>query len=111
VVIALVVRLFNFPLRTSLLVGIGLSHVGEFSLIFSSKLHAHNLLTRRAYLLFLAASVSTLAVAPLVLRAVSASRWFAANESGLVQQQGGEVDKRTKTPSPVVVTEWRRWRG
>jgi CPA2 family monovalent cation:H+ antiporter-2 len=123
-VIGLVVRLFDFPFRTSLLCGVGLSHVGEFSLIFSSKLHAHNLITRRAYLLFLAASVSTLALAPLVLRAVSLSRWGsvdAGDRSSLALADARlEVLEHAaaqpaaaarKNPSPVVVTEWRRWRG
>ena len=33
-----VVRLFNYPWRTALVSGIGLAHVGEFALLFASKL-------------------------------------------------------------------------
>jgi len=106
-IIFCVVRLYEFPARTSLLVGVGLSHVGEFSLLFSSKLQAHNLLTRRAYLLFLAASVSTLAVAPLVLRALSNAKWLGGDAAAAATARN-EEDKKPVSPA---TTEWRRWRG
>ena len=48
--------------------------MGELSLLFSSKLQAYNLLSRRAYLLFLAATFATLALAPLVLKILAKSR-------------------------------------
>lgn len=63
-----VVRLFSYSWKVSVHTGIGLAHVGEFSLLFSSKLQAHLLLSRRAYLIFLAATVTTIVLAPLVLR-------------------------------------------
>ncbi|GBG34226.1 UDP-N-acetylglucosamine transferase subunit ALG14-like [Hondaea fermentalgiana] len=63
-----VVRLFSYSWKVSVFTGIGLAHVGEFSLLFSSKLQAHLLLSRRAYLIFLAATVTTIVLAPLVLR-------------------------------------------
>jgi len=53
VVVTTVVRLFNYSWETAIHSGVGLGHVGEFSLLFSSKLQAHNLLSRRVYLLFL----------------------------------------------------------
>jgi len=69
-----VVRLFDFSFRTSIFCAVGLSHVGELSLLFSSKLQAYNLLSRRAYLLFLAATFATLTFAPLVLKILAKSR-------------------------------------
>ena len=74
IIVWCVVRLFDFSFRTSIFCAVGLSHVGELSLLFSSKLQAYNLLSRRAYLLFLAATFATLAMAPLVLRLLAKSR-------------------------------------
>jgi Kef-type K+ transport system membrane component KefB len=74
VIVWSVVRLFDFSFRTSIFCAVGLSHVGELSLLFSSKLQAYNLLSRRAYLLFLAATFATLAFAPLVLKILAKSR-------------------------------------
>jgi len=68
IIVTTVVRLFNYSWKISIISGIGLAHVGEFSLLFSSKLQAHLLLSRRAYLVFLAATVTTIVLAPLVLR-------------------------------------------
>lgn len=68
IIVTTVVRLFNYSWHVSIVSGIGLAHVGEFSLLFSSKLQAHMLLSRRAYLIFLAATVTTIVLAPLVLR-------------------------------------------
>lgn len=77
-VVTIVVRLFNYSWRTSVIsgefavavvaitfitraiLGVGLCHIGEFSLLFSSKLQAHYLISRRAYLIFLASTVTTL---------------------------------------------------
>ena len=71
VVITTVVRIFNFSWETSIKCGMGMAHVGEFSLLFSSKLQAHLLLSRRAYLILLAATATTLAIAPVALRFVN----------------------------------------
>jgi len=68
IVIVTVVRLFSYSWKVAIISGIGLAHVGEFSLLFSSKLQAHLLLSRRAYLIFLTATVTTIILAPLVLR-------------------------------------------
>mmetsp|Transcript_5338 Transcript_5338/g.10026 ORF Transcript_5338/g.10026 Transcript_5338/m.10026 type:complete len:766 (-) Transcript_5338:102-2399(-) len=68
IVITTVVRLFKYTWRVSLLSGLALAHVGEFSLLFSSKLQAHLLLSRRAYLIFLAATVTTIVITPLCMR-------------------------------------------
>jgi Kef-type K+ transport system membrane component KefB len=77
IIVSGVVYLFDYSWRTSIFCGVGLAHVGEFSLLFSSKLQAHNLLSRRAYLLFLAASVATLAMAPLILRLLVLKKFIA----------------------------------
>ncbi|KAH9260360.1 hypothetical protein BASA81_001530 [Batrachochytrium salamandrivorans] len=69
-----VTKLFDFSFRTAIFCAVGLCHVGELSLLFSSKLQAYGLLSRRAYLLFLAATCVTLTSAPLVMRILANAR-------------------------------------
>lgn len=83
--VTLMVRLFEFDWPTAFMSGMGLSHVGEFSLLFSSKLQVHNLLSRRAYLLCLAATVATLVVSPVLLRTFG-SRYFLVKRIGIRQK-------------------------
>lgn len=72
--VGVVTRLFDFSFRTAIFCAVGLCHVGELSLLFSSKLQAYGLLSRRAYLLFLAATCVTLTSAPLVMRVLAHAR-------------------------------------
>lgn len=81
IVIWSVVRLFDFSFRTAIFCAVGMSHVGELSLLFSSKLRAYDLLSRRAYLLFLAATFATLAFAPFVLKLLASSRLATVDKS------------------------------
>ncbi len=59
--------LLGFPLRTSLLVGLGISQVGEFSFILSKVGVEYGLLTGDIYQLFLAVSVLTMAATPFMI--------------------------------------------
>ncbi len=70
-VITFVVRMFHYPMNTAIICGITLAHISEFSLLFSSKLQAHLLLSRRGYLIFLSATVLTLFISPLYMRLLS----------------------------------------
>lgn len=47
---------------------VSMAHVGEFSLLFTSKLNLHNLLDRRLYLLLLNATVTTLVFSSIILK-------------------------------------------
>jgi len=70
-VITVIVRMFNYPINTAIICGITLAHISEFSLLFSSKLQANLLLSRRGYLIFLSATVLTLFISPLYMRLLS----------------------------------------
>jgi CPA2 family monovalent cation:H+ antiporter-2 len=59
----------GYPLRTSLLVGLTLSQVGEFSFILSRKGQALGLISEGNYQLFLAVSVLTMAATPFIIAA------------------------------------------
>ncbi|HEY9640272.1 MAG TPA: cation:proton antiporter [Coleofasciculaceae cyanobacterium] len=64
------VRAFRYPLKTSLIVGLGLAQIGEFSFVLASKGQALGLVSRRIYLLILGTTAVTLMITPFVLRLV-----------------------------------------
>jgi CPA2 family monovalent cation:H+ antiporter-2 len=59
--------LLGFPFRTSILVGLALSQVGEFSFILSRSGVEHGLLTGNVYQMFLAVSVLSMAATPFII--------------------------------------------
>jgi K+:H+ antiporter len=59
--------LLGFPFRTSILVGLALSQVGEFSFILSKTGVEHGLLTGNIYQMFLAFSVLSMAATPFII--------------------------------------------
>ena len=59
--------LLGFPLRTSILVGLALSQVGEFSFILSRTGVEHGLLAGNTYQMFLAFSVLSMAATPFII--------------------------------------------
>jgi monovalent cation:H+ antiporter-2, CPA2 family len=67
VIATFAVILLGFPLRTSILVGLGLSQVGEFSFILSRTGVEHGLLAGNVYQLFLAVAILSMAATPFVI--------------------------------------------
>jgi len=63
----LVTQLLGFPLRIAIIVGLGLSQVGEFSFILSRTGVEHGLLSGNVYQLFLSVAILTMAVTPFVI--------------------------------------------
>ncbi|MFC1556019.1 cation:proton antiporter [candidate division KSB1 bacterium] len=59
--------LLGFSFRTSILVGLALCQVGEFSFILSKTGVEHGLLTGNIYQIFLASSVLSMAAAPFII--------------------------------------------
>jgi len=59
--------LLGFPFRTSILVGLALSQVGEFSFILSRTGVEHGLLAGNIYQIFLAFSVLSMAATPFII--------------------------------------------
>ncbi|MBN1227766.1 MAG: cation:proton antiporter [Deltaproteobacteria bacterium] len=57
----------GLPFRTSILVGLSLGQVGEFSFILSKSGVEHGLLAGDVYLIFLSVSVLTMAVTPFII--------------------------------------------
>ena len=59
--------LLGFPLRTSILVGLALSQVGEFSFILSKTGVEHGLLAGNIYQMFLAFTIISMAATPFII--------------------------------------------
>jgi CPA2 family monovalent cation:H+ antiporter-2 len=64
------VRAFRYSLKTSLIVGLGLAQIGEFSFVLASKGQVLGLVSRRVYLLILGTTAVTLVITPFVLRLI-----------------------------------------
>ncbi len=69
-IIAPLVKLFGYPLRTALIAGLGLAQIGEFSFVLASEGQVLGLVSRQVYLLILGTTAVTLVVTPFILRAV-----------------------------------------
>jgi len=67
-IITPLVKAFRYPLKTALLVGLGLTQIGEFSFVLASEGRALGLVSRRVYLLILGTTAVTLVLTPFVLR-------------------------------------------
>lgn len=64
---AIATFLLGYPLRTTLLTGLALSQVGEFSFVLSKFGLEFNLLDQNAYQTFLAVSILTMGITPFVI--------------------------------------------
>jgi CPA2 family monovalent cation:H+ antiporter-2 len=67
-IITPLVMLFRYPLKTALIVGLGLAQIGEFSFVLASEGQALGLVSRRIYLLILGTTAVTLMLTPFILR-------------------------------------------
>ena len=69
-IITPLVMLFRYPLKTALIVGLGLSQIGEFSFVLASEGQALGLVSRHIYLLILGTTAVTLVLTPFLLSSV-----------------------------------------
>lgn len=67
VVAAITARLLQYPVRTSILVGLALFQVGEFAFILSKSGISYGLLSEGVYQYFLSVSILTMAITPFVI--------------------------------------------
>jgi len=65
----LVAFLLGYPFRTTVIVGLTLSQIGEFSFILSKIGIDHNIFSKDTYQLFLSVTVITIAVTPFIINA------------------------------------------
>ncbi len=69
-IITPLVKLFRYPLKTALIVGLGLSQIGEFSFVLASEGQALGLVSRHIYSLILGTTAVTLVLTPFLLSSV-----------------------------------------
>lgn len=69
VIAALVVRLFDYPLKTALTVGLGINQIGEFSFVLAGVAQRGGFFSDRLYGLIVGTTAATLLLTPFVLRA------------------------------------------
>ncbi|MDJ0677998.1 MAG: cation:proton antiporter [Calothrix sp. MO_167.B42] len=69
-IITPIVKLFRYPWKTSLIAGLGLAQIGEFSFVLASEGRALGLVSQRVYLLILGTTAVTLVITPFVWRLV-----------------------------------------
>ncbi len=66
-IVVAVIRLMKFPIRTALIAGLSLAQIGEFSFVLASVGLANNVLSTEYYHAFLASSIFTMMVTPLLM--------------------------------------------
>jgi CPA2 family monovalent cation:H+ antiporter-2 len=89
-IITPLVKFFRYPLKTALIVGLGLAQIGEFSFVLASEGQALGLVSRRVYLLILGTTAVTLMLTPFVLRLVPSLFNFAESIPWLKPYIAGE---------------------
>ena len=63
-----IVILFRYPLKTSIIAGLGLAQIGEFSFVLADKGRDFHLISNNVYMLVLGTTAMTLIVTPFVLK-------------------------------------------
>lgn len=66
-IVVLVIIVMRYPLRTALITGLSLAQIGEFSFLLASIGLANNVLTTEYYHAFLASSILTMMLTPLLI--------------------------------------------
>ena len=64
-----IVKLFGYPLKTALKVGIGINQIGEFSFVLAGVAVSEGLLTQQLYGLTVGTTAATLLITPFLLKA------------------------------------------
>lgn len=110
-VLTAVIVLFGYGIRVGILVGLGLSQVGEFSFILARTGLDAGLMTEPQYGLFLGAAILTMAITPLFLRYSSNVASLVADsflddwssDSKFEAEDSGEGEESARTDHVVIV--------
>ena len=68
-IVTVIVKLFGYPLKTALKVGIGINQIGEFSFVLAGVAVSEGLLTQQLYGLTVGTTAATLLITPFLLKA------------------------------------------
>jgi CPA2 family monovalent cation:H+ antiporter-2 len=97
-IVTVAAALLGFPLRAAVLAGVGLAGIGEFSFVLAQVGRASGLLDRHEHQLFVAVSVVTVVITPIIIRFGPTLAAGAARFRRLENLLGGDVvqDKEQK---------------
>lgn len=98
---ALAAGTLRFPLRTTLLVGLGLCQVGEFSFVLAEMGNRFGLLAGDHYQLFLAVSILTMTATPFLISVAPRVADTFLKLAGLSRYPGGMLPVRGIHPPPL----------
>ncbi|MEA5617906.1 cation:proton antiporter [Cronbergia sp. UHCC 0137] len=111
-IITPLVKLFGYPLKTALIVGLGLAQIGEFSFVLASEGQILGLVSRRVYLLILGTTAVTLVLTPFVLRLIPFLFNFAESMPWLkpyfVEEQARDISEDLPQKDHIVVCGYGR---
>ncbi|MBW4646921.1 MAG: cation:proton antiporter [Goleter apudmare HA4340-LM2] len=68
-IVAVIVKWFDYPLKTALTVGLGINQIGEFSFVLAGVAQNQGLFTDRLYGLTVGTTAATLLITPFILKA------------------------------------------
>ncbi|MBD1935881.1 cation:proton antiporter [Microcoleus sp. FACHB-68] len=68
-IVAMIVNLFGYPLKTALTVGLGINQIGEFSFVLAGVAQSQGLFSERLYGLTVGTTAATLLITPFLLKA------------------------------------------
>jgi CPA2 family monovalent cation:H+ antiporter-2 len=80
-IIALIILMQKYPLKTAVHVGLGLAQIGEFSFVMAGVGRSSNIITSDGYQIFISASVISMLAAPFLLMAAPATARMISKKS------------------------------
>jgi CPA2 family monovalent cation:H+ antiporter-2 len=112
-----IVALLGYPVRTALIVAVGLAQIGEFSFILSEVGRDHGLLNERAHSLLVACAIVSITLNPILFRLIGPFESFLRTRPGLwkllnarvkqrehvINEPAGEAIAQTKKPIAVIL--------
>ncbi|XP_057841711.1 K(+) efflux antiporter 5 isoform X1 [Cryptomeria japonica] len=112
VVVTVVVKGFQYPIRTSFLVGISLAQIGEFAFVLLSRASNLHLVEGKLYLLLLGTTAFSLVTTPLLFRMIPGimhlgvlANWFPSDSNPTEVVSKGENFHSGSTQSILVTVQ------
>jgi CPA2 family monovalent cation:H+ antiporter-2 len=89
-IIILIVKSLKYPLRIAVIAGLSLSQIGEFSFVLSQSGLTYNLIGKDFYNAFLASSIFTMLLTPLLIKLAPALGYGVGRIDAI--EKGGKID-------------------
>jgi monovalent cation:H+ antiporter-2, CPA2 family len=100
VIIILIISMMKYPSRIAVMAGIGLAQIGEFSFVLAQQGVQFNLMDEMIFNSFIASSILTMMIAPLLFRF---SPYFAKKSGNLENLFVSKPDEKLKLKGHVII--------